>query len=167
MKNNIKKELMEFPRKRRAWKGGVYWKDVLHEIYISHPHGYGAGKGGWTDDHPLAEKLNITGQELMYAYSFLRDHDLIDYSDSAKNFFCLSKKGFDVALQNEKIKTEQKLQKTILFFTGVIAISTLYSFFSSLGFYNTLLEQYILSGIVVLIIVIMAIKLFSTANKKY
>ena len=46
MKNNIKKELMEFPRKRMAWKGGVYWKDVLHEIYISHPHGYGIGKGG-------------------------------------------------------------------------------------------------------------------------
>ena len=148
-------------------KGGVFWKDVLHEIYSYHPHGYGEGKGGWTDDHPLAEELKITGNELMLAYSFLRDHDLIDYSDGDKNFFRLSKKGFDVALQNEKIRTEQKLQKTVMFFTGVIAISALYSFFSSLGFYNTLLEQYILAGIVVLIIVIMAIKLYLPENKKY
>jgi len=167
MKNNIKKELLEFPRKQREWKGGVYWKDVLHEIYISHPHGYGIGKGGWGDDHPLAEKLKISGHELMCAYSFLRDHDLIDYSDSEKNFFCLSKKGFDVALQNEKIRADQKLQKTILFFTGVIAISALYTFFTSLNFYSSLLEQYIVAGIAVMIIIILAIKLFSPTNKKH
>jgi len=158
----MKNEWMKLAKKRRMWKGGVYWKDLLHEIYISHPHGYGIGKGGWSDDHPLAEKLKITGQELMYAYSFLEDHDLIDYSNSKKNFFCLSKKGFDVALQNEKIRTEQKLQRTILFFTGVIAISALYTFFTSLDFYSSPLEQYILAGIVAIIIIILAIKLFSS-----
>ena len=163
----MKDEWAKLERKRRIWKGGVYWKNVLHEIYTSHPHGYGVGKKGFADDHPLAEKLKITGNELMLAYSFLRDHELIDYSDGEKNFFCLSKKGFDVALQNEKIRVEQKLQKTILFFTAMIAISALYTFYTSLEIYSSILEQRILVGIVSVIIIILAIKLSLPNNKKY
>jgi len=152
-------------------KGGIYWKDVLHEIYISFPNQYGPGKIGWqSDDHLLAKMLGISGHELMLAMDFLNENGLLHTPQvDTINYVSLSKKGFDVAFQNEKIMNEKKTQNIIIFFTGIIAVATLYSFYMSLSLYqNSLYGAILLIGIM-LIIVILGLKLLplKLKNKRF
>lgn len=91
-------------------KGGVYWKDVFHEIYTQLPHTYGPGKKGWDDEHLLAKKLKISGNELFLSIDFLMENRLLE-THQGDDYIHLSKKGFDVAFQNEKLLEGRKMQQ--------------------------------------------------------
>jgi len=110
--------------------------------------------------------LKILGHELMLAISFLEENDLIDYSDSEKNYFKLSEKGFNVALQNEKIKYEQKMQKSLLVFTSIIAISSFLTFMSSLGIYKNAVSEYILIWSFTILLIGIAILIYPIRFRK-
>ena len=124
--------------------GGVYWKDVLNEIYTQIPNVFGFGKEGWTDDNPLAERLNVPGQAVFLSVCFLIENDLVISKRSegdVYSYLYLTKKGFDVALNNEKIKADSKLQKVVISLTAMIALTTMFTFLLSTGKYNSDLHK--------------------------
>ena len=127
------------------------WKDILNEIYIISPSFYGGGKLGIDDNHPLAIKLNISGENLMKSLLFLESHKLIEHTPN-DNYILLTEKGFNVALENEKHKTDTFLQFSIGIFTIVLAVTGVYEFLHSLGMYNPiyLLWLYIITIAIIL-----------------
>ena len=118
---------------------GSNWKKILLEIYRNSPHMWGYSKKMQHNDdrHPLAKKLKITGYELMLGLSFLEGHKLIKTSVLSKEAFSaqwiLMQKGFDVALDLEKLKSNLLMNASILYFTMIIAITGAFALFSSLG----------------------------------
>jgi len=102
------------------------WKDILHVLYIKSSSStyYGPGKIGYTDDHLLAKELKISGHELYGAINFFKENDLIEEQD----VLYLTKKGFDVAFQNEKLINEEKIQQRLLGFTAIITLSSFCTF---------------------------------------
>jgi len=128
----------------RKSEGGVYWKDVLNEIYTFAPDRYGWGKKGWTDDHKLAKEVGISGDQLMKAMCFLEYNKLVEYDASEGNWINLTEKGFNVAFQIEKNRSDNRMTKTMLVFTAIIAISTVFNFLASLEIYKDPLFQVIL-----------------------
>lgn len=109
------------------------WKEVLNEIYRYLPSEYGWGKGGITDDHPLAKKLKISGFELNQGLIFLSEQGLIDRKGADKNWFNLTEKGFNVALENEKHRTNIHLQLLVGIFTIILVITGIFDFLRSLN----------------------------------
>lgn len=98
-----------------------HWKRVLHEIYIKSPSQYGGGNPVCADDNVLAKQIGLTGGELLQATIFLIEHNLV--SLEFPHFWRITQKGFDAALQNEKIKTDQKTQLLIAYFVAISAIA--------------------------------------------
>jgi len=66
---------------------GKYWKEVLIEIDKFAPNNYGESSDCYIhdDNHLLAKKLNISGQELGLAISYLTSMKLIDKYDTNPN----------------------------------------------------------------------------------
>lgn len=96
-----------------------HWKIVLHEIYIKSPGQYGGGNPVCADDNVLAKQIRLTGEELLQATIFLTEHNLV--SLESPHFWRITQKGFDAALQNEKIKNDQKIQSFIVYFMCISA----------------------------------------------
>jgi hypothetical protein len=105
------------------------WKKVLNEIYDFSPHEYGLSKSGVTDEHDLAKKLKIPGQELMLSLMFLKDHGLIEYKDH--NWIILTERGFSVALENEKFRNNATIQGMSVFVALLLVLTASFSFVNS------------------------------------
>lgn len=116
-------DFSETTKERRRWKA------VLNEVYRLSPHGYGIGKEGLTDTHPLAKKLKVSGQEIMLSLSFLESNGLIKYGDH--NWIELTDKGFGVALENEKSGNNARLQAMAIFVSLILAATAIFSFVNS------------------------------------
>ncbi len=121
-----------------------YWKEVLNEIYNYSPSEYGLGKNGLTDEHDLARKLKIPGQELMLSLSFLEDHALITYKDH--NWIILTKERFTVALENEKFRNNTLIQAMSLFVTLLLVLTATFEFVNSTGLPNPYILLVFYSG---------------------
>lgn len=91
---------------------GSKWKQILLLIYEKSPHQYLQSNFiGYNDDnHPIAKKLKISGQELILGISFLRDNKLVKETNiDALNLIdknwssalLLTDKGFDLAIKLE------------------------------------------------------------------
>ena len=133
----------------------VHWKEVLDEIYNRVPNAFGPGKFKHENKNPIAKKLKITDQELYQTVIYLSKLNLIEIRNEGlwTNMYPTSK-GFDVALQNEKIKVDLKRQLGILLLTAVIALTTMFSFIFSLGIYdsNIVIVMYVISLIAIIVI---------------
>ncbi len=143
---------------------GSYWKRVLLEIYKHAPHNYGESNeiGFYENSHFLAKKLKITGYELGLAISFLGENKLIDESNGStipkskssvpkwSNRISLTEKGFEVASKLENQLSNQKLQKWIVLFTGIIMWTGVSLFIKDIfNWKNTLnLGIYIFGGLI-------------------
>lgn len=126
--------------------GGVYWKDVLHQLYLKAPIEISAGKIGWSDNHPIAKKLKISGQELSLAVDFLKRNALVDTYLPDENTLFLSKKGFELALQNEQNWKTERTQILLLTLTYILALASMFTFLSSLDLiYNSYFYQNMLA----------------------
>lgn len=117
------------------------WKRVLHSIYEagSKLEGYGRGKKGITDEHPLVKELKISGTSLIKALGFLQDQGLIEYDKGTYNWIILTEKGFNVAHANEKSKVEKELQITSALLSAVLVLTIVFQFFHSIGTVNSFL----------------------------
>lgn len=98
---------------------GKNWKRVLHEIYIKSPGQYGGGNPLCTDDNPLAKTCDLTGEELFQTTTFLIEHELISLESS--HAWRLMRSGFNVALRNEEIKSDD-LIKWLLVVCAIISL---------------------------------------------
>jgi len=152
----FKKELTETLKLKNTFEKvgkAKSWKEILNEIYNSLPSQYGRGTKGIDDNHPLAKKLKISGFELEQCLMFLSDQKLIYYKEN--NWIGLTEKGFNIALENEKHKSNLQLQLTITVFTAFLVITNMFNFFLSLKIYDSymLLYTYTLLLLVVFFIV--------------
>lgn len=98
------------------------WKKMLDEISNYAPNKYGRGKSNYSNDHPLAKHLKISGQDVALSMMFLEDQGLIEYDKSENNWIILTPKGFEVALQNQNAKKANRNFMASLFLSFVIAI---------------------------------------------
>jgi hypothetical protein len=111
---------------------GSNWRKVLLAIYGRAPHMYGeSSKMYFNDDaHPLAQKLKITGYELMLCLSYLEKQKLVErslgmggkdmpYSASLE----ITEKGFSVALDLLKHRDQVGIQVLIGVFTVILVIT--------------------------------------------
>ncbi len=113
----------------------VVWKQILEELYRHAPNSYGESLSmGFKDDnHPLAKKLKISGQQLMLGVSFLSEHKLIErvLQGKKKDYSALLKltpEGFKVALQNETNKENVAFQHIVAVATTLGALVAFVSF---------------------------------------
>jgi len=111
-------------------RGACSWKKVLRSIYGHGPHRYGTGKGQIKDDHPLAKDTGLKGADVDSSLIFLHEMQLIEYegANSLGASIALTEKGFNVALENEKIKESSLLGSAILLFTAMAAMTAAFSF---------------------------------------
>ncbi len=157
MKKNIKTTKLPeyFVGENNKAYSNIHWKEVLDEIYNRVPHAFGPGKFKHEDQNPIAKKLKITDQDFYDNVMYLNQLKLIEIRNEGKwtNMYPTSK-GFDIALQNEKIKVDLKRQLGILLLTSVIALTTMFSFIFSLGIYdsNIVIALYVVSLFAVLVI---------------
>lgn len=112
------KTLEEKPKTRPRWK------NVLLSIYNHEPI---SKEWEWdettiTDDHPLAKKLGISGQELAHSLCFLKDNGLIE-SRQTSLLIELTQKGFDVALKVEEWKETRLYRLGSLMFSGLLSLT--------------------------------------------
>lgn len=117
--------------KKQKYPDGSNWKKILNEIYNHSPNSWcESNKCGRNDDnHPIAKKLKISGQELMLGISFLEDHKLIENVRGNRKdywaFWKLTEKGFNVVLENQKQDSSERLQEIIAIGTVVLVLITL------------------------------------------
>lgn len=114
---------------------GTSWKRILLEIYEYAPHSYGDTTGCPLSDneHPLVKKLKITGYEAMLGVSFLKDNGLIRQESvmtpgGLVSKYYLTEKGFNVALELEKQKSDFDIKFIVMFFTVVLGVTTMLSY---------------------------------------
>ncbi|HDZ61442.1 MAG TPA: hypothetical protein ENH46_07045 [Candidatus Pacearchaeota archaeon] len=118
---------------------GSHWKKILNEIYNHSPNSWCESNkmGRNEDNHPLARKFKISGHELMLGISFLEDHKLIEtIKGNGKEYWAfwkLTEKGFNVALENEKSSSTERLHEIIAIGTVLIASITFFNFLTFKG----------------------------------
>lgn len=109
----------------------MIWKKVLNEIYSVAPHSICEGDKfpRNSNNHPTAKKLKMEGEELFKAIGFLEEQELIKIvRGNGKEFWQywqLTEKGFNVALENQKHETEMNLLSWQKWANWLIAILTL------------------------------------------
>lgn len=119
MKKNIKSQI---------------WKKVLHEIYLIAPNKYVEDEkfNRNTVTHALAKRLKLTSQEFSESISFLEEQKLIQITRfvTANSYqtWEITEKGFNVALENEKADSTEKLQITAGLAATLIAMMSLFNF---------------------------------------
>lgn len=150
----------------RKISAGVYWKNVLLEIYHFAPHQFGDSLkcSFYHNEHELAKKLKITGSELGLAITFLKDNDLIRdtismhpnsnplVNPSRSNQIPLTEKGFKVALDLEKQESNNQLQSKLVLFAGITALVGFFSINNSQNVTKPNLVFYAIGVIIVIII---------------
>jgi hypothetical protein len=140
-KTKSKGPLEDFQGEGEIPCSNVHWKEVLDEIYNRVPNAFGPGKFKHEDRNPIAKKLNITDQELYRNVIYLTENDLIEIRNEGQwTSMYPTGKGFDAALQNEKIKVDLKRQLGIMSLTAVIALTAIFSFLFSTGKYDSYIQ---------------------------
>lgn len=120
--------------KKQKCPDGSNWKKILNEIYNHSPNSWCESNkcSRNNDNHPIAKKLKINGQELMLGISFLENHKLIKTEvHNSKEFWAsweLTGKGFNIALENQKQKNSERLQEIIAIGTVLVASITFFNF---------------------------------------
>ncbi len=122
---------------------GGNWKNVLLEIYRFAPGNYGESHkvNFWDDQHTLAKKFGINGQELGLAIAFLEDNKLIEKQGTSgigldseqinpnwSRSVILTEKGFNVVIELEKQKREGMMldvQKKQAYFSRLLMLATI------------------------------------------
>lgn len=115
------------------------WKRVLMEIYRFAPNQIGDSIKihKYHDNHHLAKKLKITGQELGNTIAFLEDQKLINtLVSSFSSSWSLTEKGFNVAIELEKElrdigekKMNHEIQLSLLFLTFILSSNGILNIF--------------------------------------
>lgn len=98
------------------------WKDVLNKISDYAPHQYGYN----LKNHSLLKKLKMSSIELDLCISFLEDNELIVHIPKKDGYghIGLTKKGFDVSFEIEKINLDKKFRRnTIIISVSAILVS--------------------------------------------
>jgi len=135
------------------------WKAVLNEVYSVSPHEYGRSTEGFTDTHPLAKRLKISGHELMLSISFLEDHGLIEYRNN--NYIILTKRGFDVALDNERSRSSVRLQGMAVYVSLILATTAIFNFLNS----TSLASPIVLTGAYLVSLVVLYLYAFHVFSR--
>lgn len=110
------------------------WKKVLKEIYGFAPNNWGESNkmNKYDNNHELAKKLKISGQELGNTISFLEEQKLIKTNISNKKEYnaqwIITEKGFNVALDIKKEIYQSFQQSVLIFLTSVLAITAFFNF---------------------------------------
>ncbi|MCK4429491.1 MAG: hypothetical protein KAU95_03885 [Candidatus Aenigmarchaeota archaeon] len=127
------------------------WRLVLNEIYKDKWIIYSVKEVD--EKHPLAKELKISGRSLQKTLSFLEGTDLIKIKED--NFIYLTQKGFNVARENEHMVLSETLQFLIVYFTTIIALTTMCNFFQALKLISpqTLLMVYAVSICLVFLLI--------------
>jgi len=99
------------------------WRKVLLEIYGDNWINY--GYKDFDGNHPLKNKLKISGRSLSKSVSFLLEHQLIRIDN---NLIYLEPKGFEVARETKKEIYHSAQQTSIIFLTSVLAITAFFDF---------------------------------------
>ena len=162
-KSKIKEPPKEFISDEEIHYRNTHWKEVLDEIYNRVPNAFGPGKFKHQDKNPIAKKLKITDQELYNNAVYLHQNGLIEIKNEGTwtNMYPTSK-GFDIAFQNEKMKTDLKIQRSIMGLTAIIALTAVFSFLISTGKY----ESYIMGEILVMLYVFGLAMIYFIPNRK-
>ncbi|MFW5847002.1 MAG: hypothetical protein ACOCUU_02460 [Nanoarchaeota archaeon] len=127
------------------------WKKVLREIYNYAPNNWGESQkvSKYDSNHELVKKLKISGQELGNTISFLEEQKLIKTNISNPKkysaFWIITEKGFNVSRELEKEISNAFQQATIIFFTFILALTTLFSFIAESQNNENLFIWYVVS----------------------
>lgn len=111
-----------------------HWKEILNEIYNIAPSKICESENFKRNDdnHPLAKRLKIKGQALFLGVSFLQEQGLIEVKKgNGKEFYNtwkLTEKGFNIALENQKAESSERLQEIIALGTVLLALVGFFSF---------------------------------------
>ncbi|MBN2102088.1 MAG: hypothetical protein JW716_04425 [Candidatus Aenigmarchaeota archaeon] len=136
----MKKRKKNKTEKTEEIPSGSNWKEILLEIYHTAPHLYGQSHyiNYQNDNHPIAKKIKITGKELDAGILFLLLHGLIEennkkevldmISENWSSWIELTEKGFQVALDIEKNRSETRTNNAIVLLTSIIAFTGAASF---------------------------------------
>lgn len=104
----------------RIFENNSVWGEILNRIYLKAPYFY---TRDYVDDNPLIKGLSINGYELRKNIEFLEAQALVKTESTHKNII-LEKKGFEVALENQKFEGQQKTNIILVLFTAVLAFFT-------------------------------------------
>ena len=116
----------------------ILWQKLLFEIYQMYPVECGDEwrKSLSSDDHPLAKKLRMNGQQIKDCLTFLKSQKLIkiykyDFPDLNNNPLgtyrlitpAITEKGFSVVLGLIKHNDSQKIQIGLFIFAGMTVLT--------------------------------------------
>ena len=106
------------------------WKEVLNELYVSDTDNHMSASGTLGQYSPkLLSKFGVNVHEMNKINLFLYRRGLVESSSSLE----LTVKGFEVALQNEKMRNDEKNRDRTLWATCVIAIAAVMEIIMTIG----------------------------------
>jgi len=123
------------------------WRQVLNEILDYAPEVYDdEGKlmgirAVLPNSHPLAEKLNISVDELSDSLDFMEKMELIEIPDSCippLHPIGLTLKGFEVAEDYKKMKLNASLTFSLIYITSMIWFTAFFGFINQLQLISTI-----------------------------
>ena len=145
------------------------WRKVLNEILDYAPNVYDDEKR-WngarialTDySHPLAEKINISTDDLHDSLDFMEKMGLIEIADSTippLHPIELTKKGFEVAENYKKTKLSVGLNLSIIFLTAMIWLSSFFGLVNELEIVEQIMIfwGYIIAGVGFIVLVYLTV----------
>lgn len=146
--------------KMKTRTSAINWKRVLREIYDYAPSEWGESNklDKYSNNHALAKKLKISGQELGNTISFLENQKVIETQITCKNSYTaswvLTEKGFNIARENQNFKLGAVLQTIIIYLTTILVITGMFDLFSKLKIVSdmAIFVTYVFVGLVVAIL---------------
>lgn len=140
---------------------GMHWQRILEAIYDFAPNNWGQSKKMGMDDnrHPLAQKLQISGKQLMLGIIFLRDQGLINpTSPQGPNNsieWNITPLGLKTVLEARRARANILSSYSLIFLTAVIFATAAFAFVRDLDFIKQNVNSFnlLLLYLVVLLIV--------------
>jgi|GEM_PF-6194863 len=115
------------PEEPASYSGS--WKKILLEVYNYAPQSYFYGDiSSFKDNiYPLAKTLKMNNKDLAYGVVFLQKNRLIKivHVNNKVGYIELTEKGFKVALEIEKQKTNNTVQAGMLIFTAILTLASI------------------------------------------
>lgn len=141
-KKKVKRVFKEFIVTNDETPSNSYWKEVLDQIYKRVPGAYGPGKFEDEKKNPIAKELKISDWELYKNVMYLTELGLVDIRNEGNytNMYPTSK-GLDIALQNEKIKSDMKIKIGTISFTAILALTAMFTFLLTSGEFDSKAER--------------------------
>jgi hypothetical protein len=136
------------------------WKKVLSYLVEIAPHGYGRGKDGYSEQHPLSKKFKLKPGDLSSIMIFLNELGLIEYTDSDNNWVQVTSKGFDVVIQIQESHKSSRFNRSTLLLSFAICFCSITQLFLSI---ENMLEKWLTTGLFSITIIFVGIIIY----KKY